>query len=238
MMRYYKDDPIMMKRVKKDKTLYKFKSYDCNTVQLVDSFIHYGANGKHYVMAFEILGVNLLEIIKRYDYKGIPMNLVRILAKQCLIGLDYLNRMCNLIHTDLKPENVVISLKKEELREIYDNGCLRNVKSYRKFQKLKERGIAGTLNDYTLISSKDKQLQIPERGRSQAIEIVSQNTRHPSLVKYETLDQKDKKKYRKKKRTRERKYMKQERLPEDYDDFSQEEKDELYYRLRIEIGRE
>ena len=84
-------------------------------------------------MAFEILGVNLLEIIKRYDYKGIPMNLVRILAKQCLIGLDYLNRMCNLIHTDLKPENVVISLKKEELREIYDNGCLRNVKSYRKF---------------------------------------------------------------------------------------------------------
>lgn len=32
--------------------------------------------------------------------------------------------------------------------------------------------------------------------------------------------------------------MKQERLPEDYDDFSQEEKDELYYRLRIEIGRE
>jgi len=95
--------------------------------------MHWGPNGKHYVMAFEILGVNLLEIIKRYDYKGIPLHLIRILAKQCLIGLDYLNRMCSLIHTDLKPENVVISLKPEELKEIYSNGCLRNNKSYRKY---------------------------------------------------------------------------------------------------------
>jgi serine/threonine-protein kinase SRPK3 len=32
-------------------------------------------------MVFQILGVNLLEVIKRYDYKGVPMPLVRILAK-------------------------------------------------------------------------------------------------------------------------------------------------------------
>jgi serine/threonine-protein kinase SRPK3 len=44
--------------------------------------MHHGPNGKHYVMVFEILGVNLLEIIKRYDYKGIPLHLVRELTKQ------------------------------------------------------------------------------------------------------------------------------------------------------------
>jgi len=27
-------------------------------------------------MVFEILGVNLLEVIKRYDYKGVPLELV------------------------------------------------------------------------------------------------------------------------------------------------------------------
>jgi serine/threonine-protein kinase SRPK3 len=32
-------------------------------------------------MVFEILGVNLLEIIKRYSYKGIPLHLGRIIAK-------------------------------------------------------------------------------------------------------------------------------------------------------------
>jgi serine/threonine-protein kinase SRPK3 len=31
-------------------------------------------------MVFEILGVNLLEVIKRYNYKGVPMNLARIMA--------------------------------------------------------------------------------------------------------------------------------------------------------------
>lgn len=43
-----------------------------------------------------------------------------------------MNRICKLIHTDLKPENVVIALSKEELKEIYDNGCLANTKAFRK----------------------------------------------------------------------------------------------------------
>ena len=37
-------------------------------VQLLNSFIHHGPNGKHFVMVFETLGVNFLEIIKRYNY--------------------------------------------------------------------------------------------------------------------------------------------------------------------------
>ena len=54
---------------------------DCHTVQLLNSFLHTGANGTHFVMVFEILGVNLLEIMKRYDYKGIPVPIVRRMAK-------------------------------------------------------------------------------------------------------------------------------------------------------------
>ena len=43
--------------------------------------MHYGAKGDHFIMVLEILGVNLLEIMKRYDYRGIPMPLVRRIAK-------------------------------------------------------------------------------------------------------------------------------------------------------------
>jgi serine/threonine-protein kinase SRPK3 len=43
----------------------------CFVVQLLNSFMHQGPNGKHVCMVFEILGVNLLEIIKRYNYKGV-----------------------------------------------------------------------------------------------------------------------------------------------------------------------
>lgn len=46
------------------------------------------------------------------------------MAKQVLVGLDYLHRMCGIIHTDLKPENVLLCLTKDELNEIFLNGFL------------------------------------------------------------------------------------------------------------------
>lgn len=50
------------------------------------------------------------------------MPLVRKMAKQVLMGLDFLHRICNIIHTDLKPENVIVSLTKQELNEIAKRG--------------------------------------------------------------------------------------------------------------------
>jgi serine/threonine-protein kinase SRPK3 len=73
-------------------------------------------------MVFEILGVNLLEVIKRYNYKGVPLPLVRKMAEQCLTGLDYLHRVCKIIHTDLKPENVNLCLTEAEVLEISERG--------------------------------------------------------------------------------------------------------------------
>ena len=94
-------------------------------VQLLNSFMHYGANGDHFIMVFEILGVNLLEIMKRYDYKGIPIPLVRRISRQVLIGLDYLHRVCKIIHTDLKPENTIVALSNDKLKDIIGHGIIR-----------------------------------------------------------------------------------------------------------------
>ena len=73
---YYKND-ILEERIK----IYGINSETSHCAQLLNSFIHNGPNGKHFVMVFEILGVNFLEIIKRYEYKGVPLPLVRVLAK-------------------------------------------------------------------------------------------------------------------------------------------------------------
>lgn len=97
-------------------------------------------------MVFEILGVNFLEIIKRYDYKGVPLPLVRRLARQCLIGLDYMHRMCQMIHTDFKPENVVICLRDEEVHEIHKTGQLTTTKMGKNEHiKTMNMKVAGTL---------------------------------------------------------------------------------------------
>lgn len=81
-----------------------------HVVSLLDSFEHKGPNGTHVCMVFEVLGENLLGLIKRWNHRGIPPQLVKQITKQVLLGLDYLHRECGIIHTDLKPENVLIEI--------------------------------------------------------------------------------------------------------------------------------
>lgn len=81
-----------------------------HVVSLLDSFEHKGPYGTHVCMVFEVLGENLLGLIKRWNHRGIPMPLVKQITKQVLLGLDYLHRECGIIHTDLKPENVLIEI--------------------------------------------------------------------------------------------------------------------------------
>lgn len=86
-----------------------------HVVQLLDYFEHRGPNGMHVCMVFEVLGENLLSLIRKYHHLGIPVPLVQQISKQVLLALDYLHRECSIIHTDLKPENVLICIDDVEL---------------------------------------------------------------------------------------------------------------------------
>ncbi|KAJ6482531.1 kinase-like domain-containing protein [Mycena sanguinolenta] len=79
-----------------------------HVISFLDHFKHQGPNGTHICMVFEVLGENLLGLIKRNHNKGVPVPLAKQIAKQVLLGLDYMHRHCGVIHTDLKPENVLI----------------------------------------------------------------------------------------------------------------------------------
>lgn len=149
-------------------------------------------------MVFEILGVNFLEIIKRYDYKGVPLPLVRRLARQCLIGLDYMHRLCQMIHTDFKPENVVICLRDEEIGEINKTGQLTTTKMGKNDHiKNMNMKVAGTLKTKKKTVSKES----PSKNTVDSLsECVSSNTItevwDPKL--FEGLNSKQKKNLRKK----------------------------------------
>jgi len=77
-------------------------------VELYDNFMHRGPNGTHVCMVFEVLGENLLSLIRKFHHQGIPVHLVKQISYQILAGLDYLHQECGIIHTDLKPENVLV----------------------------------------------------------------------------------------------------------------------------------
>jgi len=134
---YYKDEKDKLDDIK--------KTENSKVVQLLNSFIYHGQNGRHFCMVFEIVGVTLLELIKRYNYKGIPLPYIRIITKQILIGLDFLHRMCHIIHTDLKPENVLVCLTKDELKEIQSSGHLNIQKTDKK--KKNKKNINNDINE-------------------------------------------------------------------------------------------
>ncbi|CAG7892123.1 unnamed protein product [Brassica rapa] len=77
-------------------------------VKLLDHFKHAGPNGQHVCMVFEYLGDNLLSVIKYSDYRGVPLSMVKELCFHVLVGLDYLHRKLSIIHTDIKPENILL----------------------------------------------------------------------------------------------------------------------------------
>lgn len=228
-LKKYHEDKQASGNANPNNTTYDKSSTSCHTVQLLNSFTHNGPNGMHFIMVFQILGVNLLEIIKRYDYRGVPVPIVRELTRQCLMGLDYLHRICKLIHTDLKPENVVISLTKKELSEIKNKGMLTTTKMYDKKAELIRKSVANATNipDAKLVN---------DRGRRVKQETTNLHTDRSACDT--NMSRKDKQKYRKNKKKKVKKYIKQGRLPANYSSLPQEEKDRLYNEVRRKVENE
>ncbi|KAG2350621.1 kinase-like protein [Suillus weaverae] len=87
-----------------------------HVVSFLDSFQHRAPQDTHVCIVFEPLGETLLALIQRNKKKGVPKPLVKVIAKQVLLGLQYLHDECDLVHTDIKPENILISIPDVEAR--------------------------------------------------------------------------------------------------------------------------
>ena len=98
--------------------------------------MHRGPNGRHVCMVFEILGISLLDVIKIYEFKGIPIDICKGFIRKILNGLNFLHKNCGVIHTDLKPENILIQLTKLQSEEMITYG---EIKTHIKIREVSDK---------------------------------------------------------------------------------------------------
>ena len=72
-------------------------------VRLLETFEYQG----HICLAFELLGMSLLDLLTQTQFRGLPLSVVQRFTKQILTALMALED-ANIIHCDLKPENILL----------------------------------------------------------------------------------------------------------------------------------
>ncbi|KAK8733542.1 hypothetical protein OTU49_006349 [Cherax quadricarinatus] len=88
-----------------------------NVIHMLDYF--YFRN--HLCITFELMGLNLYELIKKNNYQGFSLSLIKRFAFSLVQCLKLLCRE-NIIHCDLKPENVLLKQRGSSSIRIIDFG--------------------------------------------------------------------------------------------------------------------
>ncbi|XP_055078933.1 SRSF protein kinase 3 [Periophthalmus magnuspinnatus] len=86
-------------------------SHSQRIVRLLDEFKVAGVNGVHICLVLELLGPSLRSVLLGCGTPGLSRPVVKQVLTQVLQGLAYLHCQCKIIHTDIKPENILLCAK-------------------------------------------------------------------------------------------------------------------------------
>ncbi|KAK2859199.1 hypothetical protein Q5P01_003819 [Channa striata] len=93
------------------------KDSSMNVIHMLENFTF----RNHICMTFELLSMNLYELIKKNKFQGFSLPLVRKFAHSILQCLDLLHKN-RIIHCDLKPENILLKQQGRSGIKVIDFG--------------------------------------------------------------------------------------------------------------------
>ena len=100
-------------------------------VDLMDYFVCHN----HLCLVFELLGVNLYELLRKNKFRGLHLGAIREMMKQLLGALEVL-RDAHVVHCDIKPENILLVRENSFQVKLVDFGsaCFQNRTVYQYIQ--------------------------------------------------------------------------------------------------------
>ena len=184
---YYKNDSYILSELNLEE--------HTNIIQLLNYFIFEGENSEEKFLCniYEITGITLQNLLNKFLKKnknrggggGIPLPYVRIIAREILIGLDFIHSFGEVIHSNLNMDNILICLSKDELETIQETGFIfieEDEKDEEIFDEIEDKFINDLNNNTQQILRKNEQRiikrqekQMEKMGLSPKIKNKSRN---------------------------------------------------------------
>ncbi|CAK7221095.1 hypothetical protein SBRCBS47491_004411 [Sporothrix bragantina] len=86
---------------------------------LLKQFRHCGPNGEHVCLVFKPMGPDLGKLRDIFPRRRLPIPVAKKVARDLVSALVFLHDSCGIIHTDIKPSNILVET--QELNDIFQN---------------------------------------------------------------------------------------------------------------------
>jgi serine/threonine protein kinase len=106
------------------------KELDPNDTNHIVRMVDYFVFRNHLIIIFELLSLNIYELIRKNGMLGFSLSLIRSFTKQMLEALCLMEKG-NIIHCDMKPENVLLVSDRGNIKVIdFGSACFENATIY------------------------------------------------------------------------------------------------------------
>lgn len=156
------------------KTMIKFKRFNCPYLLELKEYFEFEPEDNEedtpaVCMVFDLMACSLYQLIRRGKYEeGLPAKVVLRIAKQVLTGLKNMHEN-KLVHTDIKPENVLIKGRDSRIQQIIHEVDKLNI--YQLYQNLIEA------------EKKRQNIENPNKERLKKIKKIAQKEMQKEIVK-------------------------------------------------------